>query len=214
MDLIFLIPFCTLFYLVGSFNFAKMFAKLKKQDLSKIGSGSAGATNTLRVLGPKIAITVLLLDIIKGIIPTLIGMFAFNDYRVAMLALGLATAVGHCFPMFSKFKGGKGAATIVGVFLVVSPIVTAVAFGIGFIVHCTLKQQSIASIGFVAVVVFYEILTVESGIIAGLFIIFLILVLFTHRNNILSLLAGTEKRVSLIDKIIQKVKSKKTKKQS
>ncbi|MCL2851199.1 MAG: glycerol-3-phosphate acyltransferase [Firmicutes bacterium] len=217
MSLIYLIPFCILFYFVGNLSPAKLFAKLNKKDLSKVGSGSAGATNTLRAFGAKVAIMVLVIDILKGVIPALIGMFVFRDSYVAMLSLGLATVIGHCFPIISKFKGGKGAATIVGVFLVVSPIVTAVAFTVGFITHCVLKQQSIASIGFVAVVVIYELVNINSqvnsinqaAVASGLFIAVFALVLFTHRSNMTALFGGTEKRVSIIDKLVDKIKAKK-----
>jgi len=213
MDLIFLIPFCIGFYLLGNISPSLIVSWAKRKDLRKVGSGNAGTTNMVRAFGFKLAVPVLILDILKGVIPGLVGFFVFNDYYLAMLALGLSTVLGHCFPVLMKFKGGKGAATITGLFLVVNPVTTSIIFTTCLLIFFIFEKASISSILLMCTIAVWEIVHIDSSnatAIAsiGLLIIFMLLILFTHRTNVVSLLGGTEKRISIISKL--KARKKKT----
>ena len=208
MELIYLIPFCIAFYFFGNINLSVVVSKFRKRDIRKVGSGNAGATNMLRAFGPKVAVPILLLDIAKGVIPALVGLFVFADYYVAMLALGLATVIGHCFPVFFKFKGGKGAATIVGVFLVVNPVLTAAVFGICLVIYLIVEFASISSIVLISVVAVYELVYTTSIAASCILVAFYALVIFNHRSNVISLLSGREKKASLLGRLIRKVRKK------
>lgn len=124
-------------YLLGSMNNAIILSKFMGKDIRKLGSGNPGTMNVSRTLGLKAAVLVLFLDILKGVIPTLIATFAFGDslfeastLPVSVMAkymAGFFAVLGHIFPCYYRFKGGKGIATTIGVFLVCNPL-----FGIIF----------------------------------------------------------------------------------
>jgi acyl phosphate:glycerol-3-phosphate acyltransferase len=109
-------------YLLGSIPFGLILAKLfGGTDVRKEGSGNIGATNVARVVGPLAGIATLILDIAKGAVAVLAAERASNDSATWMMLAGLAALVGHCYPVWLKFKGGKGVATAAGIFLVLSP---------------------------------------------------------------------------------------------
>ena len=121
---------CVVSYFLGNINFGKIIAKSKNVDLSKSGSGNLGATNMYRTMGAKLGYLTLLLDASKGIIPSVTGFFVFGgasgvfpDALIGLYACGFSAVLGHVFPVVYKFKGGKGIATTLGVFLVSQPIV-------------------------------------------------------------------------------------------
>ncbi len=135
-------------YLLGSIPTGLIFAKAKGIDLRATGSGNIGATNVARTLGKKIGIIVLILDALKGAIPVA-ALFSLNYHEqeaYLLTATGIAAISGHCFPVWLRFKGGKGVATSLGVFLVTAPIATAIAVGI-----------------FIAIVVATKIVSAGSG---------------------------------------------------
>jgi len=129
-DLYWYLIFIPLGYIVGSINFATIIAYIKNKDIKKLGSGNPGTMNMLRSVGKFWGCLTFVLDCAKGISFALIGMFVFEQSNLAMYVLGLSTILGHIFSCFSKFKGGKGVATSLGVFAVTSPIAFAVAFTI------------------------------------------------------------------------------------
>jgi len=109
-------------YLLGSIPFGLLLAKLfGATDVRKEGSGNIGATNVARVVGPLAGIATLILDIAKGAAAVLVAERLTKDSATWMMATGFAALVGHCYPVWLKFKGGKGVATAAGVFLVLSP---------------------------------------------------------------------------------------------
>ena len=99
-------------YLMGSINFAYLVARFKGVNIQDLGSGNPGSSNVLRTMGKSYAIIVLIGDILKGFVPVIIGLN--YDYS---LILGFVAVIGHCFPIFYKFRGGKGVATYFGVYL-------------------------------------------------------------------------------------------------
>jgi glycerol-3-phosphate acyltransferase PlsY len=141
-------------YMVGNVNFAIIISKLKNRDITKEGSGNPGTMNMSRTFGIKVGMLTLLLDILKGAIPTLAAKLIFADMFfcdssleisiTAQYTAGLFTVVGHVFPVSHNFKGGKGIATTIGVFLIAEPIVTII-FGVLAILYILLT--SIGSMG-------------------------------------------------------------------
>ena len=181
-------------YLLGSIPFGLILTKIfLKKDLRKIGSKNIGATNVLRTGNKFIASLTLLLDIFKGIVPILITKFYFQDL---IYLSGLAAFLGHIFPVWLKFKGGKGVATYLG-------IIFALSFKLGFlfclswllIVYIT-KYSSLSSIISTLVIFLFSFLENNFELNSYLFIAFLIIV-FTHRQNIIRLKNQTEDKIKL-----------------
>ena len=191
-------------YLLGSVSFAWLFAKaLKGVDLRTIGSGNLGATNAGRLLGHRMAVVVYLLDFAKGALPViLVRELAGNPLvasaaPVALLA-GVAAFVGHCFPVWHGFRGGKGVATASGVVVAHTPLVALVAFLVfGFAVAVS-KRISVGSLAAaVALPVAYAVLPGESRSpwTLGAYAFIASLVGVKHRANIGRLLRGEEPKI-------------------
>jgi len=123
-------------YLFGNINFAIMISKLKRKDIRNQGSGNPGTLNMSRTFGAKIGLMTLGLDILKGAVPTLVAFLLYKNYYFAGSAFvvadvmkavaGVCVILGHIFPVFFKFKGGKGVASTIGVYMVSSPLVSIV----------------------------------------------------------------------------------------
>ncbi len=190
-------------YFIGSIPFSYIIPKLfGKIDIRQYGSGNVGATNIARTLGTKIALIAFVLDILKGVLPSLLG-WHFSGQDVAYIC-GTIAIFGHCFPLWLQFKGGKGVATTTGVILASSPylflyIAIIQISGIAFTKYMSLA----AIISGVALPVLSFILgmsttfTITSTIIGGL-------VIARHHANIKRLLSGTESKFSLTSKKIKK----------
>ena len=137
-DVLLLLALCgTLSYLVGAIPFGLLVGWIKGVDIRKEGSQNIGATNAGRVLGKKFFFLVLVLDLLKGLLPTLFLPWAVNffwgkSHPLLALVVGIAGISGHVFPLYLKFKGGKGVATSAGVFLALCPLPFAIAFGVWF----------------------------------------------------------------------------------
>jgi len=180
-------------------------------DVREYGSGNAGATNTFRVLGKKAGIPVMLIDILKGWTATNLAYFigvsttgAYNSaaYVNYALALGIAAVMGHLFPIFAGFRGGKGIATLFGMILAVNLPAALVCVGVFIVVLLVTRYVSLGSIlaGFTypICVTFVFPMYIRSVIIYGMCMCLLILV--THQKNIERLLKGTESKVNLFKK--------------
>ncbi|WP_100372688.1 glycerol-3-phosphate 1-O-acyltransferase PlsY [Bacillus sp. FJAT-45037] len=188
-------------YLLGSISFSYLIAKkIKKVDIRHHGSGNAGATNTLRVLGVGPAITVLSLDIVKGIAAVWIGIFLAPDASGIFPAFaGLAAILGHNWPVYFGFRGGKGVATTIGVIatLVFFPALYA---GIIAIISILLTRYvSLGSLLFALCTPIFAFLLLETYQIPAMYIILTIFVavlsFWRHRENIQRLLNGTESKI-------------------
>ena len=192
-------------YLIGSINFAYLVAKYKKLDISSSGSGNPGTSNVLRTLGKRSAAIVLFGDLLKGAIPII---FFYQDQY--FLVYGLAAVVGHIYPAFYKFKGGKGVATYLGVYVATvlmnpynSDLFNIEIFQIlnipvlalfYFVVFKTTRVSAIASLATVLVTVSLLIyINNEISNVAVLVVLF-VLILIKHSENIKRLREGKENK--------------------
>lgn len=192
-------------YFVGNFSSARTIAKFKHDDISKHGSGNPGTLNTWRAFGFWAGILTFVLDMLKGLLPTLIAYFIFKNISVcsveiAVYVAGFFAVLGHIFPVIYKFKGGKGIATSIGVFLVINWWVALIAFAVMVIGMLFVKYASIFTIGFVIAMSIVEICLcnpvnwVNYLFISGI----LALVLYAHRGNIVRLFTGKENKTELL----------------
>lgn len=194
-------------YLVGSLPFGYLAGRAAGIDIRKAGSGNIGATNVGRVLGAKWGIGVLLLDCLKGLAPALLLPRLLPDdgawrNHAAVLA-GVATIVGHMFPCWLGFRGGKGVATSLGVVAVLAPqgsLVAAVAFALVFALFRIVSLGSIvASVAFAVVQMFFlqpAPFSEEHWSLATFSLAIPLLIIVRHASNISRLLRGEEKRFS------------------
>lgn len=187
-------------YLVGSIPFGLIVAKRKRVNLSKVGSGNIGATNVYRALGLRSATLVFSLDLLKGLagtkmVPYLMGQF---DMRTTFLC-GLATIAGSVASIYSRFKGGKGVAAGVGVFLGFAPVATAICIGIWALVVLSSRYVSlgsiIAAIALPAVIYMLEPEEITQNMIFWLALAVAAIIAFRHRSNIRRLLKGEENKI-------------------
>lgn len=194
-------------YLIGSIPSAvwvgRMFFGI---DVREYGSGNAGATNTFRVLGKKAGIPVMLMDIGKGYLALQLALLAGNylpgtqQFVNFMLALGIAALLGHIFPVFAGFRGGKGVATLLGILIGVQPVAALICTAVFVVVFIFSGYVSLSSMSaalvypFIIMLVFNE--TIPTVNIFAMAVA--ILVFITHQKNIERLLRGTESKVVLI----------------
>ncbi|MGB9678653.1 MAG: glycerol-3-phosphate 1-O-acyltransferase PlsY [Thermoanaerobacteraceae bacterium] len=181
-------------YFIGCINNAYILTKIyKKMDIRNYGSGNAGATNVLRVLGYKAALPVFILDFLKGVLAVLIGLILAGP--VGSMLAGIFVVCGHNWPIFLGFRGGKGIATSLGVIITVNPILGLVAFAIGVLVIAVSKYVSLGSItgtiSFVLLNLFFWI-SLETFVFS---LILASMAIFQHRSNILRLISGTESKL-------------------
>ncbi len=183
-------------YLIGSIPFGYIFAKLVgKTDIRKHGSGNIGATNVLRVMGWKLALTVFILDMLKGYM-VVFWAEAVTSSSMLPLAAGIFVMLGHSFPIFLRFKGGKAAATAIGVLFALSGWVALTLIIVAIIILALTRYVSLASIlGSLVVPLFFWLFGFDlSYIIFGLAAAALVVV--RHQANIKRLLNGTESKLT------------------
>ena len=200
-------------YLIGSVNFSIIISKkMAGFDVREKGSGNAGTTNVLRTVGKKAAALTLLCDILKGIVPVLLAILIGTvanklnaNIRVDYLAqvAGIATVIGHTFPIFFKFKGGKGVASSLGLILIINWQIGLICLVFALLVMAVTRMVSLGSITAAILFAILILFGVSSQfyIVAGNYIVFGIVlaavVIFNHRSNIKRILEGTENKLSL-----------------
>lgn len=183
-------------YLVGSFSSAYFVGKyFKKIDIRNHGSGNAGATNALRIMGKKLGVITFLLDFFKGIIAVNIGIL-ISGYDGGLVA-AIFTVIGHNYPIFLNFKGGKGIATTIATLAVLEFPITLISVIVGVLVAAIFKYVSLGSLVFLSTLFVLSIFgTKEFYIYRTLTILFLmILGYYRHKENIKRLISGTENRL-------------------
>lgn len=181
-------------YLLGSIPFGLVLTKLAGYgDIRDIGSGNIGATNVLRTGNKPLALATLLLDSGKGAIAVGIALY-FATFEVAMVA-GFFALVGHLFPVWLKFKGGKGVATTLGTLLALKPIVGLAACAIWLITAIVTRYSSLSALVAVASMPFVAHFLYHDANLSGLCGIIATLVFFKHRANIKRLIAGEEPKI-------------------
>lgn len=182
-------------YLLGSVSFSILMAKwLKKIDIRQHGSGNAGATNTLRVLGKGPALAVFLLDIAKGVAAVLIGRW-LGDEQWVQVACGLAAIIGHNWPVFFRFKGGKGIATTIGVVAILAFVPSLIAGAVAIAAIALTRYVSLGSLLFALLLpIMAALFAVDTYVVWGAVVIAL-LAFYRHRSNIKKLVTGTENKL-------------------
>ena len=184
-------------YLLGSIPFGFLLVKIfRKQDIRTSGSGNIGATNVARSGAKGLGIATLLLDCGKAFVAVKIAQhLGPGNYDLAVVA-AVAAIVGHCFPVWLGFRGGKGVASALGVFLALTPISCACAFVVFLVIVLTTRYVSLASIVGSATFPLFGLYFVphRSAIVIAGFVFIPLLIIVKHRENIRRLLAGTENR--------------------
>lgn len=198
-------------YLIGSINFSIILSKrMAGFDIREKGSGNAGTTNMLRSVGKKAAVITLICDILKGVVSILIAVLAGKiiknlDNALLVQLAGIFVIIGHTFPIFFKFKGGKGIATSLGVLLMINWQIGLICLIFALVLMALTKMVSVGSIAaailFPILVAFidqnYIVQTSNSNWSYLVFsIIVALLVIFNHRANVQRILNGTENRLS------------------
>jgi glycerol-3-phosphate acyltransferase PlsY len=214
-----IILFVLLAYITGAFPSAVWVGKtFYKIDVREYGSGNAGATNTFRVLGKKAGVPVLFMDIFKGWLAVNYVHFISNVTDLSpelifenKLAFGIAAVIGHLFPVYTGFRGGKGIATMMGLLIGLNAWAALFSFGVFVIVFLISKYVSLASIiASIAFPFFVMIVLNSTNESLNLFAIFVpILSLITHQKNIERLIRGEETKVIFDKKIIMMKKTHK-----
>ncbi|HEU4915368.1 MAG TPA: glycerol-3-phosphate 1-O-acyltransferase PlsY [Acidimicrobiia bacterium] len=185
-------------YLVGSIDFAVIVARMHGVDIHQEGSGNPGMSNVLRTLGRVPAAMVFIGDTLKGTIGAAMGMVASGvpDPMVHWAFLtGLAAVVGHCYPIFHRFKGGKGVATGGGVLLFTVPLVALIEIAIWFLIFLITRTASIGSMVIVVITVPVLMWQGVSGLALLWVALIIALVVWRHRGNIKRMVSGSEEKV-------------------
>ena len=194
-------------YLIGSLPTALIISrKVFGIDIREYGSGNMGATNTFRVLGSRFGTIVMIIDILKGVIAS--SLYEFLPYYGGneldrtnfIIGLGMAAVIGHIFPIFAGFRGGKGVATLFGMVLALQPVVALSCVGVFLFVLYLTRWVSLSSIlGALMLPVCVLWIWNENEMLYRIFTLLVaILVIFTHQKNIGRILRGVESRIPIL----------------
>ena len=200
MKVLYLIILVVCSYLFGNINFAKIISKCKKDDITKHGSGNPGTLNMLRTFGFKWAIFNMTLEICKGVIPTLVAKLVFKDMGISQIAIyvaGVSVILGHIYPVFSKFKGGKGVAAFAGFSFIALPWWVALIILVCCFTFVVITSiGSIGTLGFVLISAIVQLVRINPsnyGWLCYVLLAFVVtLIMYVHRGNIKRLFAGKE----------------------
>ena len=213
MGLVFAVLSAIIGYLFGCIPVGVLVAKLYAgTDIRKTGSGNTGTTNVLRTLGWVPSVLTLAGDCLKGVLGALIGKYLGGE--VGMVLGGFFAVLGHDFPVFSRFKGGKGIATSLGMILVISPLLAVSLLAVEIIIVAVTGYMSVASI--TAAIEFSVLMVIlnwnspNKALFIAFALVYSALALFAHRANIQRLLSGTENKLDFakINKLSSKKKDK------
>ncbi len=182
-------------YLLGSILFGELIAKLKGIDIRSVGSGNVGATNVGRALGKKYAVLVFLLDFLKGFLPASLGAAVFGISSFSFFLVALSPVLGHMFPLFAGFRGGKGVATAFGVLLAISKTAALLALLVwiasllkwGYVSLSSMIASALAP--FILLILGFPLWSVAASVVIAF------LILYKHKPNLDRLLSGDEPKV-------------------
>lgn len=177
-------------YLIGSVDFGVIVPRIAGVDIYGVGSGNPGTTNVLRAMGKVAAVAVLAGDILKGVAAAALGDLAGPD--AAGFAAGFAAALGHCYPLWHRFRGGKGVATTGGAVLWMAPVVGAALIGAWALLTAVVRKASVASLTLAAALVPALALAGRRGWALGWAGAAAALIVVRHRANITRLASGSE----------------------
>lgn len=214
MDIVWwhLVLIILLSYMTGNISVSRFIAQSQHQDITKLGSGNPGSTNVLRNYGLKMGIFNLSLDILKGVIPCLVVWLIFHNIVYLYIA-GVSVMLGHMFPVVFKFKGGKGIATMLGVFAVANPVATAIVIACAAVCWLIFQYGSLSSFLCVIVLTVVEGLNAKTldnpqrTIVSLLLLAIFAFTWWAHRANIKRLILGKESKVDLIASAKKKIKN-------
>jgi len=201
------IIFIVFAYLIGSIPTAVWISRyFFGVDIRDYGSGNSGATNTFRVLGSKWGCIVMSVDVLKGFIATslyiVLPFYMHNEWDRTnlMVGLGLAAVVGHIFPLWADFRGGKGVATLFGMILAIQPLVALYCVGVFllclYLTRFVSLSSILASIAFMVLILF--IFNEKEPLYRAFAIAVALLVILTHQKNISRLLRGSESKIPIL----------------
>ena len=196
-------------YLIGSISGSMVIGKFKKVDIREMGSGNAGGTNAFRTQGALFALGVIIIDIFKGFAATYYIGMGFGDVSSLSLTCGFASVIGHIYPIYHQFKGGKGAGTLIGVLLAL-PLSGIVIPTLILIWLVTLVVTGYVGLGTIITGVSFPLyLYLFSNQVPELMIFGMlcsILIIFTHRSNIIRMYRGDEnqfEKIMILKKILK-----------
>ena len=203
MELLYTISVGVIAYLIGSINSSILISRaVMGKDIRESGSGNAGATNMLRTMGKKYSIITLVIDILKGVVALLLAMLAikFGAYDASMYVAGVAVVLGHNFPVFFGFKGGKGVATSLGVILLLDWKIGLITLVIAILIMAISKYVSLGSIMAAVAFMILQIVVMfvtDSFDVTRLICVLILggLLIIRHRANIARLRNGTENKL-------------------
>lgn len=182
-------------YFLGSVPVGILLAKMKGTDPRKVGSGNIGATNVMRAAGKTTGALTLIGDALKGFLPVAVALL-LDEPKLIVAVVGLSAFLGHLFPVFLKFRGGKGVATALGVYLGLDPF--AVLIAVIIFVLITLKWRFVSLGSLVGVAIMPPLLYFLNAPGQYIYLVLLMgaLIFIKHRDNIRRLLSGTESKIT------------------
>ena len=190
-----LFPLVLLAYFFGSLNSSIIFSKiLKLKDPREYGSKNPGATNILRSGNKTLALATLIFDMLKGFLPVFVAFFFIED-QIYIQIIGLCSILGHIFPIYYKFKGGKGVATSFGVILAFDIILGFICLLTWLITAFLFRYSALSAIVSFALLPIYTWFSYEKIITTSLFLILAIIVIYMHKTNIKNLLNNKETKI-------------------
>ena len=184
----------TLGYFVGSIPFAYLLSRQQGVDLRRAGSGNIGASNVLRTTGVRAAMLAMALDGVKGTIAVLIAQLLAAG-PITAVAAACASVVGHVYPIWLRFRGGKGVATAAGAFAVLAPEAMGVASCVFLLAVIVTRFISVGSIAGALTLVIVAAISDAPGAVAIGAIVSTLIIIYRHRENLARLVAGTERRI-------------------
>ena len=193
-------------YFLGSIPVGWIVARLFfKTDIRSKGSGNIGATNALRQFGTAVGLIVLLLDMSKGIIAVLLAKSIYGSGTMMVVICGLLAILGHVFPIWLKFKGGKGVATAAGVFIALTPISLLIALLVFIVVVAITRYVSLGSIMAALSLLAVNVISIfrqphKDYALLILVVLIVAMIIYKHKENIARLIRGNENKISLTGK--------------
>ena len=181
-------------YLIGSIPFAQVLSRRHGIDLRRVGSGNVGASNVLRTSGVRPAVVAMCLDAVKGAVAVLLAE-RLAQGTPTHVAAGVASVVGHVFPVWLRFRGGKGVATAAGVFGVMTPGALAIACGVFLVAVWVTRFISVGSIAAAVTLATVTLATDAPAVVSVGAATAAAIIIHRHRANVARLIAGTERRV-------------------
>ena len=184
----------TLAYFVGSIPFAYLLSRQQGVDLRRAGSGNIGASNVLRTTGVRAAMLAMALDGVKGTIAVLIAQL-LSAGPITAVAAACASVVGHVYPIWLRFRGGKGVATAAGAFAVLAPAALGIASCVFLLAVIVTRFISVGSIAGALTLVIVAAISDAPGAVAIGATVSTLIIIYRHRENLVRLVAGTERRI-------------------